>query len=34
MKTILMDILLWALVASVPMYVIWCLYEIKNGEKS
>ena len=31
MKTI-MDIWYWALVASVPAYVIWCLYEIKKGE--
>ncbi len=30
MKTI-MDIWYWALV---PAYVIWCLYEIKKGEKS
>tara|TARA_R100001530_G_scaffold49157_3_gene36810 strand:- start:269 stop:370 length:102 start_codon:yes stop_codon:yes gene_type:complete len=33
MKT-LMDVWFWALVASVPAYVIWCLYLIKNGEKS
>ena len=33
MKT-LMDVWFWALVASVPTYVIWCLYEIKKGEKS
>ena len=34
MKTILMDVWYWTLVASVPMYVTWCLYEIKKGEKS
>ena len=33
MKT-LMDVWFLALVASVPMYVTWCLYEIKKGEKS
>ena len=33
MKT-LMDVWYWTLVASVPTYVIWCLYEIKKGEKS
>ena len=33
MKT-LMDVWFWALVTSVPMYVTWCLYEIKKGEKS
>ena len=31
MKTILMDVWLWALVASVFLYVTWCLYLIKNG---
>ena len=34
MKALLMDVWFWALVASVPTYVIWCLYEIKKGEKS
>ena len=34
MKTIWMDVWFWALVASVPAYVIWCLHEIKKGEKS
>ena len=30
MKTILMGIWLWALVASVFLYVTWCLYLIKK----
>ena len=34
MKALLMDVWFWALVASVPIYVTWCLYLIKNGEKS
>jgi hypothetical protein len=34
MKTILMDVWYWTLVGSVFLYVIWCLYEIKKGEKS
>jgi hypothetical protein len=34
MKAILMDVWLWALVTSVFLYVTWCLYLIKNGEKS